>query len=263
MNKTTQTSAGYWGLMVEAWDLLRGDTSNWGDRFFYREIVELYGQPVLDVGCSTGRLVLDYLEQGIDIDGVDLSAAMLAICQAKADARGLNPSLYHQAMQDLDLPRRYRTIIVSSSSFQLLTDPALARQALDRFHAHLEPGGALILPFMVVWQAGDPLETDWELSGEKIRPQDGATIRRWSRTVTHPDAQLQDAEDRYEVIVDGETVRTETHVQSPELRWYSQEQAVHLLRDAGFVNIQLFSGFSRQPATVDETLFSILAERGR
>jgi ubiquinone/menaquinone biosynthesis C-methylase UbiE len=261
MNKTTQTSAGYWGLMVEAWDLLRGDTSNWADRFFYREIAEQYGQPVLDVGCSTGRLLLDYLEQGMDIDGVDLSAGMLGVCRAKAEARGLVPTLYEQPMQDLDLARRYRTIVVSSSSFQLLTDPEQARQALARFYDHLEPGGALVMPFMIVWHEGDPLDSGWELSGEKMRPHDGATIRRWSRTHTNVEAQLQDAEDRYEVIVNGEIVQTETHVQSPELRWYSQEQAVHLLKDAGFTHIQVGSGFSRQPAAADETLFSIIAER--
>jgi len=69
----------YKRLIAEAWDVLRGDTSNWTDRNFYLEIIKKYGQPVLDVGCGTGRLLLDYLQQGIDIDGVDNSPDMLAI----------------------------------------------------------------------------------------------------------------------------------------------------------------------------------------
>ncbi len=70
----------YTGMMAAAWDLLRDDTSTWEDRFFYCDLILRHGQPALDVGCGTGRLLLDYLAQGIDIDGVDISPEMLAIC---------------------------------------------------------------------------------------------------------------------------------------------------------------------------------------
>ena len=46
--------------------------------------MQRYGQPVLDVGCATCRIVLDYLAQGIDTDGVDNSPELLAICRDKA-----------------------------------------------------------------------------------------------------------------------------------------------------------------------------------
>ena len=72
----------YHGLMAEAWDLLRGDTSGWDDRPFYLELIRRFGEPALDVGCGTGRLLLDYLAEGIEIDGVDVSPDMLAVCRA-------------------------------------------------------------------------------------------------------------------------------------------------------------------------------------
>ncbi len=145
----------YRGLMAQAWDLLRGDTSDWPDRAFYLDLIRESGEPVLDVGCGTGRLLLDYASQGIDIDGVDNSPEMLALCGEKAAAQGLEPSLYQQRMQALELPRRYRTIIVPSSSFQLLTDSDDAREALRRFHDHLEPGGWLAMSFMLMGGAAD------------------------------------------------------------------------------------------------------------
>jgi SAM-dependent methyltransferase len=69
----------YRGLMAQAWDLLRGDTSGWPDRAFYRSFIEQRGGAALDVGCGTGRLLLDYLQAGLDVDGVDNSPEMLAI----------------------------------------------------------------------------------------------------------------------------------------------------------------------------------------
>jgi SAM-dependent methyltransferase len=248
----------YRGLMAQTWDLFRGDTSNWPDRAFYRNLILRYGQPALDVGCATGRLLLDYLAQGIDIDGVDLSPEMLALCRAKAQQQGLTPRLYQQAMELLDLPRIYRTIIVPSSSFQLIIDPVLAAQAMQRLFGHLESGGVLIMPFMLLWQPGEPTATDWSQSGEATRPEDGTVARRWSRADYDPAAQIEDTEDRYEIMRDGVVVRTEEHRRSPATRWYTQEQAIQLYRDAGFTKLTLCKGFSDEAASAEDRLFSVL-----
>ena len=128
----------YQGLMAQAWDVLRGDTSQWDDRFFYRDAIGRSGQPVLDVGCGTGRLLLDYLAQGIDIDGVDNSPEMLALCRKKAATLGLAPRLYEQFMETLALPPTYRTILIPSSSLQMIIEPARADEAMQRIVSHLE-----------------------------------------------------------------------------------------------------------------------------
>src|SRR5258707_12670168 len=99
----------YKGLIAQAWDVLRGDPSKWADRFFYRQLIEQYGQPVLDVGCGTGRLLLDYLAEGLDVDGVDVSPDMLALCRAKAERLGLPPTLYAQPVGTPALPREHAT----------------------------------------------------------------------------------------------------------------------------------------------------------
>ena len=251
----------YYGLMATTWDLFRGDTSKWEDKFFFLDVIGQYGQPVLDVGCGTGRLVLDYLSQGLDIDGVDNSPDMLTICQEKAEQLGLAPNLYQQPMESLDLPRKYQTIIVPSSSFQLVTDTDLARQAMQQFYDHLLPGGVLVMPFMLMWEPGDPKQMDWTLIGEVPHPEDGTVARRWLKNWYDVENQLEHTEDRYEIMRDGEVVVSEHHRWSPATRWYSREQTLQLYQDAGFSNIQVFKGFTKEPATEVDTVFSILGQK--
>lgn len=254
----------YRGLIASSWDLLRGDTSNWSDRAFYRDVIRESGQPVLDVGCGTGRLLLDYLADGIDIDGVDNSPEMLALCREKAEELGLHPTLYQQSMESLDIPRTYRTIIVPSSSFQLLTDLNAAAEAMRRFFHHLEPGGTLVMPFMILWQGTSTAQIateDWKLEGERERPGDGILVRRWLRSTYDLVQQLEHTEDRYELITDGEIIDSKLYIRSPATRWYTQQQAVHLFEAAGFINIRMVSQFSHEPASEQDTVFSLLATK--
>lgn len=249
----------YYGMMAQTWDLFRGDTSNWEDRAYYLQIIQESGEPALDVGCGTGRLLLDYMSQGIDIDGLDNSPEMLALCRQKAMEMGLKPSLFEGSMETMHLARRYRTIIVPSSSFQLLLEESHAKQAIQGFFDHLLAGGTLVMSFMKLWKEG--FNSSWRLTGEKVRPSDSSLIKRWSRTRFDSKTQLEHTEDRYEVIKEGETIFTEVHRRSPGTREYTQQQATDLYHQAGFVNIGLFSGFTRQPAHSEDELFVVMGQR--
>ena len=249
----------YRGLMAQAWDVLRGDTSRWEDRFFYLDAIQKYGQPVLDVGCGTGRLLLDYLSQGIDVDGVDNSPEMLALCRQKAAGMGLAPNLYQQYMETLDIPHRYRTILVPSSSLQLVIDPQMALQAVKRLHDHLAPGGALVAPFMRLWQEGEPLESEWEKS--TLRPQDGATVHRAARSRYDPEIECEHTEDLYQVIVEGKVIEEELHRRSPATRNYIQSQARSLFERAGFSHVAVYSRFSFEPVKPEDNIFTVIGRR--
>lgn len=249
----------YYGLMATFWDLFRGDTSTWDDRFFYLEVVKKHGQPVLDVGCGTGRILLDFMEQGFDIDGIDNSPDMLALCKQKAEKLGLKPTVHQQEMDELSLPRKYQTILVPSSSFQLLLDESLPPVTIKRFFDHLLPGGVLAMPFMTLWKPGDPLEN--ESTDEAVRPEDGALVRRWSHTRFDSPTSLEHTIDRYEIIKGGQVISSEEHKQSPATLSYTQEQAVALYQKAGFKDIQVCHEFTFEPVRPEDTTFCVLGTK--
>jgi len=247
----------YYGLLATTWDAFRGDTSAWEDRSFYLEAIRRFGEPVLDVGCATGRLLIDLRAQGIDVEGVDVSTEMVALCCDKA-ARARIPIRVHlQKMEELEVDRRFRCILVPSSSFQLLVDPAAPAMAMRRFVDHLQHGGALVMPFMT---HGDPLET--EVVHEVTRQGDGAIVRRTSRSRFDPATSLEHTDDLYEVIVDGRVTEMERHARSPGVRSYAQGEARALFEDAGLEVVAVLKGFTWRPADPTDGLFSIVGISG-
>jgi len=252
----TTPSYEYYGMMAEFWDLFRGDTSTWDDRFFYLDVVKKYGQPVLDVGCGTGRILLDFMQLGFDINGVDTSPDMLTRLNQKAEKLNLHPTVYQQEMTELSLPRKYETILVPSSSFQLLLDASLPPIAIALFYEHLLPGGILAMPFMTLWKQGNPLES--ESTREVVRPEDGATVRRWQYTRFDPETDLEHSIDRYEIIRDSQVIASEEHHQSPATRSYTQQQASALYEETGFKDIQVFHEFTFEPVKPEDDTFCVL-----
>jgi hypothetical protein len=120
------------------------------------------------------------------------------------------------------------------------------------------------MPFMIMRAPGDPSEeTAWRLTAEEERPEDGATIRRWSRARYDVENQLEHTEDRYEIARDGQVLATEQHQRSPAVRWYSQSEASALYEKGGFEEIQMFSEFTHEPASPKDTIFSVVGRKAK
>lgn len=208
---------------------------------------------MLDVGCGTGRLLLPWLADGLDVDGVDISPDMLRECRKRARSLGLKPRLRRQAMEELHMGRRYGTIVVPSSSFQLLTSEASARLAMAAFHRHLEPGGGLVMPFIVL------------VAGEsevlERRMPDGSVIRRRYKSWYNPKTRLERTVMVFEIIVDGKIVASETHRRNPAVRGYTVKQGVKMFEEAGFKVEKVASGFKSSRFREGDTVFTVIGRR--
>ena len=112
----------------------------------YERFVRRNGEPALEVGCGRGDPLLDLIERGLDVCGLDSSADMLALCAAEARRRCLLVELLCAPIEQLNVAKRFRSVYFAGPTFQLLVDEERARQALERIAAHLEPEGRVLVP---------------------------------------------------------------------------------------------------------------------
>jgi len=238
---------------------------------YFQRFIEDDGQPALDVACGTGRLLLPYLHAGLDVDGCDVSEDMIALCSERAEREGLSPTLFVQAMHELDPPRSYRTIIVCGG-FALGSDRAQDLQALARFHEHLEPGGTLVLDYEIPYaNAGQwqrwlreerkNLPRAWsDDDGERRRASDGTELALQSRLLAlDPLEQRAMLEIRARQWRDDELVAEEHH--TLDIGLYFTNELVLMLERAGFDVEAVHGGHEERPATAHDDFVVFVARK--
>jgi SAM-dependent methyltransferase len=210
------------------------------DVAFYRALAETADGPALEVGVGTGRVYLELLRDGLDVDGVDVSAGMLARLREKADREGLDASVGVGDVTALDTDREYGLIYCPARAFNHLATLEAQRTATRRVHDALAPGGRFALNTFVP----DPTfvaehYAEWDGSDVTV---DGETYTVESRTDLEDPVELV-ASYRKRVRQDGETL---AEVETP-LALVPRRQFELLFEVAGFAEWSFYGGFDRAP----------------
>lgn len=236
---------------------------------YYRPFVEA-GQPALDAACGTGRLLIPWLRKGLDVDGCDISPDMLALCRERAEREGLPaPSLHAQAMHELDLPRRYRTIVLCGG-FGIGGHRDHDVAGLERLYEHLEPGGLLAMDKEMPYAAGawrywrkedrQELPRPWRERGDRRMTPDGTELELRVRLVdVDPLSQCVTHEIRAELWRDGELLAEEEGVLKET--FYFAHELVLMLERVGFADVELRAGYEDRPPTGDDDFVVFIARK--
>lgn len=247
----------HYGLMAEYWAEFSNDARE--TPFLLQEIAK-YGQPVLDVGCGTGRVLLPLLRAGIDIDGCDISADMLHYCQSKATSEGFNPKLYNQPMHAFELPRKYKTIYICDS-IDLAGSREKVLEALYRCYAHLEDGGALLLNIQPGYTSSETwklwlkekrlaLPQPWPEDGHRNIGTDGSEhIIRFRLLQVDPLEQNFTRQVRLEKWQSGKLVAAEEYTLRENM--FLKNELLLMLKVAGFRDITVRGDYTDEPATAE------------
>ena len=106
------------------------------------------GDPILELGCGTGRLILPLARSGYEITGLDNSAAMLEIAQnhIQGETEGVQKriQLFTGDMTSFQFEGRYGLIIISHNTLMHLTQQQV-KSCLNCVRHHLKPTGRLMI----------------------------------------------------------------------------------------------------------------------
>ena len=239
---STPVQIWHYGLIARWW----AEFNEGGEDLpYFQRAVTDSGEPALDAGCGTGRLLLPFRRLGIDVDGSDASADMLDWCRRKLNKEGLAADLYAQAMHRLELPRRYQTVLVCGA-FGLGSQRADDLEGLRRIHAHLQPGGRLILdqhlplPAKEDWPAPPPqaLPQDWPQEGDRRLSEDGSELELRTRLLAlDPGEQTLIQEVNARRFIEGCEVASESY--SIQINVYSKHRLETMLESAGFRDLRI------------------------
>lgn len=238
------------------------------EALYFQTIIETYGQPALDLGCGSGRVLIPLLKAGLEVDGCDYSPDMLAVCEDRAKRNGLSPTLYAQSMHLLDLPRRYRTIF-ACGVLGLGGEQPLAQQTMRRCYDHLRPGGIFVFDYSPRWN--DPpawlnrlpdsrhaLPQAWPETSERQLLSDGTELENVARTVSmDPLEEVATRQMRCRLWKNGVLVKEE--IQTQVVGDYSKNELLLMLEKAGFSQVQVNGSYTTQPATADDLVITFAA----
>ncbi|MFO1125243.1 MAG: class I SAM-dependent methyltransferase [Methylocystis sp.] len=134
----------YFDVVAKYYDEAYGASADLRDVEMYKSFARRFGGPVLEIGCGTGRVLKPIADMGIEIDGIDVSEAMISILKSKiADIIPI-PNIYLSDMRRIEIARRYRLVTIPFRTLQHMITIEDKLQALAAAKNHLLDEGRLI-----------------------------------------------------------------------------------------------------------------------
>jgi len=219
------------------------------DVAFYSALVSSPDASVLELGCGTGRVLLPLAERCAYIQGIDLSEAMLRICNHKL-RRARIPTMRAQValgdISDFDLGRSFDLIIAPYRVMQNLESDSQLQGLFNTLHRHLSPRGTCVLNvFKPKWDA-ERMRREWVTKDERFCWEVPVVGGR----VTCHDLRSQIDGDRLVLYPEliwrryrGSTIVDDVAMKIP-MRCYYPEGFTQLITNNGFEIIDRWGGYA-------------------
>ncbi len=174
---------------------------------FYATLCAQRAGPVLELGCGSGRILLELWRRGVDAFGADASAGMLDELRRKAQARGLPLRAARMDVRRLAYRRGFATILCPYSLITYMVGEGDAAMLLAEVRRLLAPEGTFVVDAFVP----RPLVAQDDFRVDYTRPfEDGLLMR--AKRVRPVSAAANRIERRYQVLATDGAVREQVDV---------------------------------------------------
>lgn len=219
-----------------------GQSMAYDDIGWYRRFCAQQSGAVLELGCGTGRILLELLAAGLDASGADRSLPMLKRLRADAAARGLDARVLQTDLRALALRSRFATILLPYSLITYLTDARVAADVLAGLRPLLADDGCVVLDAFVP----QPVESFSDFRLDYRRPHGDGVLERRKRITANADGTNR-IERWYRVFGADEVLREEFRTDET-IRPYAPSQLHALAQQAGYVVQREVRDYSDAPA---------------
>jgi SAM-dependent methyltransferase len=204
---------------------------------------------VLEIGCGTGRVVMQLAQEGISIVGMDFSLAMLNAARQKSQGLA-NVRWVEGDMLAFELGEKFDLITIPGHSFQFMLTPQDQLACLTCIRRHLTPSGKLVVHVNHDdhnWLGGlmERREPAFELKGEYRQNSGKGSVRAWVAWSYQAATQTASAVDAWEFVGDDGVVMERKESLPKLLHCVFPFEMKHLLARAGFELEALYGDFYR------------------
>ncbi|HEV2527611.1 MAG TPA: class I SAM-dependent methyltransferase [Thermomicrobiales bacterium] len=216
----------------------------------YKQFAYASGDPILELACGTGRILVPLARAGYRVTGVDLSEPMLDRARDALESIVGVPD-YHLVALDMANAASapggpFGLVIIGLNSLLHATDADEQRRVLAGARQACDDQGQLIIdvlnpsPEALQQLAGTALDGSWEMP-------DGTRVMKTSdRKISSAD-QIIATTMWYDVVAPDGTMRR--RVTGFELRWLYPSELLLMLELTGWQDIQVYGSWELDPLT--------------
>lgn len=232
---------------------------------FWRSMVETFGSPVLELGCGTGRVILELAKSGYNIEGVDCDPAMLDLARSKLFPRYRETVRLHIGdIRNFSLPNRFPLIIIPCNTFAYFNEGE-CQQILRCSKEHLLRGGHLVLELPNPESGSTSnsfglVEDETEILSTFISPRKDHPVQVSARRSAGPEMDVINITWYYDELLPNGTVQRFDHALRYHLR--SAQSLKYLLGREGFTQIEIFSDFDLSPYSLEAQRLILKGQMG-